>query len=723
MANILYRGSAAPTTVNNDGAKNAPLTNLEIDRNLFALDRDKFDRVLGGTITGNATFAASSTVTIDGNLIVNGTTTTINSTTLTVDDINVVLGDIASPTNISANGGGITLRGTTDKTFNWSNSTGAWTSSEHLALAAGRNILLNGSSSGTITFAAPAAAGTNTITLPSATGTVALTSDIGNGSITITTGSGLTGSGSFTTNQFGATTVTLSHADTSSVADLAGSNNTFIVSQSYDTFGHVLSRQTGTVDFTVSANFAFQNFAIGLDSGYSWGGANSNTTQSADSSSDTLTFVKGGGINLYTNTSGTDAILIEHSDTSSVGNFNVDNSGGTIIQDIALTFDTYGHVTGISAASLDGDARWVNVTGDTMTGRLVISAGTDGGIAFPNDSFSGSGDIASITLENPAGGEATRMTFRIGNDSDDLFNFIAPSNNGLLMNGNTVWHSGNDGSGSGLDADLLDGLQLHTGRNNEANKVVRTDENGYLQVGYINSSSGNENNNSSPDRVWGSNSSDGYLRTYRTSALNVNYAASAGSAPASDVYSWAKAASKPSYNFSEIGSSTISATSATFTGDITIGSGQNSSSINMSDADEGTRIIHCNSNRIGFLTQAGGWGAYCEDDGSWVSVQNVTAYSDISLKENIASIDSALDKTLKLRGVYYTRKDTEDKTRKVGVIAQEVLEILPEVVKASKAEDKTILSVDYGNITALLIEAIKELNAKVEDLQNQLANK
>ena len=87
----------------------------------------------------------------------------------------------------------------------------------------------------------------------------------------------------------------------------------------------------------------------------------------------------------------------------------------------------------------------------------------------------------------------------------------------------TVWDSGNDGSGSGLDADLLDGLQLHTGRNNEANKVVRTDGSGYLQTGYINSSNGNEGNNSSPARVWGTNGSDDYLRTYLTTALSAGY--------------------------------------------------------------------------------------------------------------------------------------------------------------------------------------------------------
>ena len=66
-------------------------------------------------------------VTIGGDLIINGTTTTINSVTLTVDDKNIELGSIASPTDVTADGGGITLKGSTDKTFNYVNSTGLWT--------------------------------------------------------------------------------------------------------------------------------------------------------------------------------------------------------------------------------------------------------------------------------------------------------------------------------------------------------------------------------------------------------------------------------------------------------------------------------------------------------------------------------------------------------------------------------------------------------------------
>ena len=78
-----------------------------------------------GAATGTATIN-NANVVITGNLTVNGTTTTVNSTTLTVDDINIELGSVASPTDVTANGGGITLKGATDKTISWSSL--GWTS-------------------------------------------------------------------------------------------------------------------------------------------------------------------------------------------------------------------------------------------------------------------------------------------------------------------------------------------------------------------------------------------------------------------------------------------------------------------------------------------------------------------------------------------------------------------------------------------------------------------
>ena len=102
--------------------------------------------------------------------------------------------------------------------------------------------------------------------------------------------------------------------------------------------------------------------------------------------------------------------------------------------------------------------------------------------------------------------------------------------------------------------------------------------------------------------------------------------------------------------------------------------------------------------------------------GSFTASGNVTAYSDARVKENIVTIDNALEKTLALRGVYYNRTDIEDKSQNTGVIAQEIQQILPQVV----SEDSNgMLSVAYGNIVGILIEAIKELKAEIDELKSQ----
>lgn len=110
-----------------------------------------FTGAVAGTSTANfagavtvASLSANADVTVGGNLIVNGTTTTINSTTLSVDDINIELGSVASPTDTTANGGGITLKGATDKTFNWLSSNSSWNSSENLNLVTGKTFKING---------------------------------------------------------------------------------------------------------------------------------------------------------------------------------------------------------------------------------------------------------------------------------------------------------------------------------------------------------------------------------------------------------------------------------------------------------------------------------------------------------------------------------------------------------------------------------------------------
>ena len=98
--------------------------------------------------------------------------------------------------------------------------------------------------------------------------------------------------------------------------------------------------------------------------------------------------------------------------------------------------------------------------------------------------------------------------------------------------------------------------------------------------------------------------------------------------------------------------------------------------------------------------------------GNLTATGDVTAYSDERLKDNIRTVDNALNMVEDMRGVFYDK----DGKAGVGVIAQEIQKVLPEVVN----EEGDYLSVAYGNVVGVLIEAIKELKAEIEELKNDI---
>ena len=146
QTNILYYGTGtggaggSATQVIAIGGEGAFATKTYVDSAVASVDVSSqlanYLPLTGGTISSN--------LVISGNLTVNGTQTVINSQTLNVDDINIVLGDVTSPSNATADGGGITLKGTTDKTLTWVSATNAWTSSEDFNLVSGKVYEING---------------------------------------------------------------------------------------------------------------------------------------------------------------------------------------------------------------------------------------------------------------------------------------------------------------------------------------------------------------------------------------------------------------------------------------------------------------------------------------------------------------------------------------------------------------------------------------------------
>jgi hypothetical protein len=105
--------------------------------------------------------------------------------------------------------------------------------------------------------------------------------------------------------------------------------------------------------------------------------------------------------------------------------------------------------------------------------------------------------------------------------------------------------------------------------------------------------------------------------------------------------------------------------------------------------------------------------------GAIVASGDITAFSDLRIKDNLEVIPDALSKVEQLNGYTYTRKDLEDKEEKyTGVIAQEVLKVLPEAVLLGETPEDN-MAVAYGNMVGLLIEAVKELSDKVKELEGK----
>jgi hypothetical protein len=525
---------------------------------------------------------------------------------------------------------------------------------------------------------------------------------------------------------------------------------------------------------------------------------------------------------------------------------------------ITATKAELNYVDGVTSAiqtQLDGK----QATGSYLTGNQTITLSGD---------VSGSGTTSiSVTVADDSHNHVISNVDGLQTALDAKLASSSYTASDVLTKIKTV-----DGSGSGLDADLLDGLTLHTARNNEANKVVRTDGNGYIQAGWINTTSGTT---TGTNRIYASD--DGYIRYVTPATLISNLGLfttsndGSGSGLDADLLdgqhgSYYYAASNPSgyqtasgtvsqssqslyvsgsafattgspgsvleyqqasgqtdtrlapngdwhnsirmghgnpYNYYSNtiamrmtggGSGTMftqhisnnspqgwrtqwdsgndgsgsgldadnldgltwassgkdvratefyadnwfrnynsgeglynQATSQHFYSDDddywNIAGGSGANALRFRDEYAGTirGYVYANSSsQIGFLNSSGSWSLKCDNSGNVTATGNVTAYSDIRLKENIKVIPDALSKVQQIRGVTFTRNDTEDLEKlHTGVIAQEVEAVLPEAVSE---DNDGIKNIAYGNMVGLLIEAIKEQQETIEKLTSRITD-
>lgn len=146
----------------------------------------------------------------------------------------------------------------------------------------------------------------------------------------------------------------------------------------------------------------------------------------------------------------------------------------------------------------------------------------------------------------------------------------------------------------------------------------------------------------------------------------------------------------------------------TLTGNLSIISGTTEMKITLGSSGG---YFYGNATQNGWKNSSNAAMVYWDTSGNFTAAANITAYSDAKLKTNVQTIQEALSLVSRMRGVFYDRID--DGAHGVGVIAQEMQEVLPQVV----IQNDGVLSVAYGNIVGVLIEAVKELSAKVERLE------
>jgi len=283
---------------------------------------------------------ASGNVSLTGNLTISGTV-----------DGRDVASDGSKLDNIEANakndqtitaGGGLTGGGTGDVTISHSD-TSSVSSTDNSGNTFVQDLTFD-------TYGHVTAVGTGSVS-------------VGDGTLTVQGTGALGGSGTFTANQSGDTTISISHDDTSSQASVNGSGRTYIQDVTLDAYGHVtglatatetvVNTDTNTTDWRVQNSGGTQQFAVSAAEGVRFSGSGATsvsfdastqkiTISSTDTNTDTnTTYSAGSGLSL----SGT---TFSHSDTSSQGSAN--NSGATVIQDVTL--DTYGHVTGLGSHTL-----------------------------------------------------------------------------------------------------------------------------------------------------------------------------------------------------------------------------------------------------------------------------------------------------------------------------------------------------------------------------------
>ena len=596
-----------------DGTAAAPSLSFSSDaaNGLFLSGTDTVGISTGGT--ERFTVDGSGNVSITGNLSVSGTTTTINSTTLTVDDKNIELGSVATPTDTTADGGGITLKGATDHTIIWTNSSDSWDFSEHVNIASGKEFQIAGTKVLDATSLGSAVV-SSSLTSVGTLGSLAVTNNITvggtvDGRDVATDGTKLDGI------ETGAT------ADqTKSDIDALGIN-----AATLDSIDSTSFLRSDAADTKTSGDLSFSDsvrakFGTGNDLQIHHNGTDSYVTQSGtgdlylqNTTNDKDIVIQSdngsGGVSVYVRADGSNGeVQLSHYGTQK---FSTKSTGIQVEGNIVVSGTVDGRDIATDGTKLDGIASGATANSTESIQDIVgamVSSNSESGI--------------TVTYQD---GDGT-LDFSVASQTDNNFTTTLKNKLDGIESGATADQTKSDIDALGINAATLDSI--------DSSSFLRSDT--------------------------------GDQKTSGTLRFNDNVILSLGTGDDAEFF----------VNGSHL-------------------------------------YLDLNSGIGNFYIRDGSTTRYTFDDnGDFTATGNVTAYSDIRLKKDIEVIPNALDKVLSLRGVNYS--DIELGDRRTGVIAQELQKVMPEAVRE---QEGGYLAVAYGNLAGVLIEAIKELKAEIEELK------
>ena len=565
-------------------------------------------------------------LTVGGNLTVNGTTTTIDTTTLTVEDKNIEIGKVTTPTDTTADGGGITLKGATDKTFNWLDATDSWTSSENIAIPDNKKFTAGDSQDLQIYH------NTN----------------------------------SYIDNSTGITFIRNTGTNGSQIQLL--NNNSGLKIQGLTGEQSIIANANGSVELYHNNVKKVETSADGVD-------LPDNSKLQLGDSQDLQIFHD--GTHSRIKDTGTGRLFIHSNDTQFL------NAAGS---------ETIAKFTEDGAVELrhNNDIKFVtSADGVNMPDNSKLQLGDSQDLQIFHDGSQ------SVILDNGTGGLQIKgeNTISMGDTTGNRVYLQAIKDGAVSLRHNNVVRLETTSTGIDVTGDLI--LE-----NQSDLKFLEATANGTNYVGFQAPA------NVASNVLWTLPATDAAVSGYALIS------------DASGNLSWGQAGGGISNVVEDSspqlgGSLDIQNHNITGTGNInTTGQIGRDSNDYIAFTDDTQLDVYINGNNEFRFEADGDFHA----DGD-VIAESTTIASDEKLKENINLINNPIQKIKQIRGVTFDWK--RDGKKSAGVIAQDIEKILPEAVKEVQGlkDDESYKTVNYNSLISILVESVKELSARVEELE------